>query len=91
MNSFLLSLVPAKTIAKGWCNKSYPLFDRIANILGKDGAAEVPTDMAEVQGNIKLLEMILELTDAIPMSVGKDSSQQSESSHKKIEGKKEWR
>ncbi|XP_062028487.1 uncharacterized protein LOC133744384 [Rosa rugosa] len=41
--------------AKGWRNKKYPLFDRLATIFGSDRAtgigAEVPADMMEEQSN----------------------------------------
>ncbi|KAL6220351.1 hypothetical protein ACLB2K_008107 [Fragaria x ananassa] len=41
--------------AKGWRNKSYPIYDRLAAIFGKDRAngkgAEVPANMADVQSN----------------------------------------
>ncbi|KAI5316893.1 hypothetical protein L3X38_036600 [Prunus dulcis] len=41
--------------AAEWRNKSFPLFDRLANIFGKDRVnekgAEVPSEMMEEQGN----------------------------------------
>ncbi|KAM5577185.1 hypothetical protein ABKV19_007834 [Rosa sericea] len=71
--------------AKGWRNKKYPLFDRLATIFGNDratgNAAEVPADMMEEQSNNEG-DLGLE-NDTSPMSINKDSSGQSQVSQKK--------
>ncbi|KAM5550510.1 hypothetical protein ABKV19_027590 [Rosa sericea] len=71
--------------AKGWRNKKYPLFDRLATIFGGDRAtgnvAEVPADMMEEQSNNED-DIGLE-NNTSPMSMSKDSTGQSQVCQKK--------
>ncbi|XP_061989531.1 uncharacterized protein LOC133728173 isoform X1 [Rosa rugosa] len=71
--------------AKGWRNKKYPLFDRLATIFGSDRAtgngAEVPADMMEEQSNNE--DDIGIGNDTSPMSMRQDSTGQSQVSQKK--------
>ncbi|XP_050373640.1 uncharacterized protein LOC126791257 isoform X3 [Argentina anserina] len=71
--------------AAGWRNKSYPLFERLANIFGKDrangSAAEVPAEMVEDHSNNG--DGVDLDNDTSPMSINKECSQQSQVSKKK--------
>ncbi|KAL6218533.1 hypothetical protein ACLB2K_011743 [Fragaria x ananassa] len=64
--------------AKGWRNKSFPIYDRLALIFGKDRAngrgAETPADMAESQSmnDINSEQMV---NDVSPVSLNQESSQ----------------
>ncbi|KAL6272612.1 hypothetical protein ACE6H2_023304 [Prunus campanulata] len=74
--------------AAEWRNKSFPLFDRLANIFGKDRAngkgAEVPSEMMEEQGNNEVDAS--DDNDTSPMSINKEGSQSVASQNKRKRG-----
>ncbi|KAL6132934.1 hypothetical protein ACLB2K_065172 [Fragaria x ananassa] len=71
--------------AKGWRNKSFPIYDRLTLIFGKDRAngivAETPADMADEQ-SINDISLENVVNDASHMSLNQESSQ-TESSRKR--------
>ncbi|KAL5776962.1 hypothetical protein ACOSP7_009888 [Xanthoceras sorbifolium] len=64
-----------KNSAAEWRNKPYPIFDRLANIFGKDRAngkgAEVPSEMMVDIGNDEGDDVI---NDASPISINKENN-----------------
>ncbi|XP_020424685.1 uncharacterized protein LOC18769931 isoform X2 [Prunus persica] len=63
--------------AAEWRNKSFPLFDRLANIFGKDRVnekgAEVPSEMMEEQGSNEVDAS--DDNNTSPMSINKEGNQ----------------
>lgn len=74
--------------AAEWRNKSFPLFDRLANIFGKDRAngkgAEVPSEMMEEQGNNEVDAS--DDNDTSPMLINKVGSKSVASQNKRKRG-----